>query len=120
MGMRTQFAIPVLASILILGIMAATPLVFAQLNPGDIIVADIGANAVIKIDPITGAQEIISSGGLFAGALDLVLDSNGDIIVADLDLINGGGSIIKVDPITRIQTVISTGPLLCTCSSVIR
>jgi len=82
---------------------------FPQLNPGDIIVADIGANAVIKVDPTTGAQEIISSGGLFAGALDLVLDSNGDIIVADLDLINGGGSVIKVDPITRIQTVISTG-----------
>jgi len=109
-GMGFQWAIPVIASILILGTLALSQDAFAQLNPGDIIVADIGANAIIKIDPHTGAQTIISSGGLFAGALDLVLDSNGDIIVADLDSFDGtGGSVIKVDPDTGAQTLISTG-----------
>ena len=60
------------------------------LRPGDIIVADISANAIIKVDPLTGAQTIISSGGSFVGALDLWLDSDGNIIVADLDFSGGG------------------------------
>jgi len=110
MGMGTYFTISVLASILILGTLGFTD-AFAQLSPGDIIIADQGANAIIKVDPITGAQTLISSGDLFSLATTLDLDSNGDIIVADVDFGNAGGNIIKVDPITGDQTLISTGGL---------
>ena len=60
-------------------ILGTVSLAFAQLSPGDIIVADNGVNAIIKVDPTTGAQTIISSGGLF-------VDPTGIFIVPQLEI----------------------------------
>ena len=34
-------------------------------NPGDLVVADQSAQAVIRVDPVTGTQTVVSSGGNF-------------------------------------------------------
>ncbi len=87
------------------------------LKPGDIIVVDAnsfgGRGGVIKVDPITGVQEVISSagdltGGLFSVPRGCAIDAAGQIIVAD-DNALGGGGLIRVDPTTGSQTAISSG-----------
>ncbi len=91
---------------LVLAVICFVPSVLAvTLVPGDLIVADwngaLGGSAgdpvggrIIKVDPDTGAQTMISSGGLLDGPCDVAMDAAGNIIVLDrLDL-----QIIKVDP----------------------
>jgi len=87
------------------------PWVYAEkLHPGDLLVTETGGGGmIIQVDPVTGAQEIISSGGSFVLPIDLVLDANGDIIVVDVDAFGGNGAIIRVDPNTGIQTTVSSG-----------
>jgi len=115
MGVRR--VLPVVVSILILGFTLTTvPLAFAvQIHPGNMIVVDIGEfvgeGKIIQVDPETGDQTIISTGGLFDTPIDIALDSNGDIIVVDPDAFGGSGGIIRVDPTTGVQTEISSGGL---------
>ena len=80
------------------------------LNAGDILIADFSAlgGAVIKVDPTTGLQTVISSGGMLAEVGSVAIDGNGDILVAVLD----GAAIIKIDPATGNQIVLSSGGLL--------
>jgi len=92
------------------GIVGMMPSVFAQPVAGDIIVTD-DLIGIIKVDPTTGAQTIISSSCAFPPPNDVcsftgvAIDANGDIIVGEI--LTGG--IIKVDPTTGAQTVISSG-----------
>ena len=80
----------------------------AAINSGDILATRPG---LIKIDPVTGAQETISSGGLFDAALGIAVDANGDIIISDFGDVD---VIFRVEPITGAQTAISTGGLFDT------
>ncbi|MCJ7626030.1 MAG: NHL repeat-containing protein, partial [Anaerolineaceae bacterium] len=91
------------------------------LEPGDLIVADFNGafdgpvgsplgGRIIKVDPDTGAQTIISSGNLLNGPYDVALDATGNIIVMDAF----DQQIIKVNPADGSQTVISEGGLFHT------
>src|SRR5439155_23398018 len=83
---------------------------FAAVNilPGDILVADYGAGAVIDINPITGVQTVVASGGNLVSPSDVAVASNGDIFVVD----NAGpGKIVRVNPATGNQTVVSSGDI---------
>ncbi len=73
------------------------------LNRGDILVAAVGA--IIRVDPTTGVQTVISSGVNLVGPTGLAMDRAGDILVADI----GAGAVIRVNPTTGGQTVISSG-----------
>ena len=83
------------------------PPVFAQPAAGDIIVSD-DTVGIIKVDPTTGAQTLISS------TLNLIefsftaiaIDASGDIIASSIGAIP---AIIRVDPTTGAKTVISSG-----------
>ncbi len=77
------------------------------LAPGDIVIADQGdLPAIIRIDPTTGNQTIVSSGGLLAVPRGVALDANGDILVAvRFGPING---VVRVDPATGNQTIVSS------------
>ncbi len=95
------------------------------LAPGDLIVADFngafggidgespsGSGRIIKVDPSTGAQTIISSGNLLDAPYSVAIDAVGNIIVLDKANSLGGGTgvvgqIIKVNPADGSQTVIS-------------
>ncbi len=77
------------------------------LEPGDIVVSEHN-DATILVDPITGAQQVISQDQLFGSPHTLVLDENGDLIIADPQAA-GNGAVIKVDPTTGAQSFVSTG-----------
>lgn len=77
------------------------------LKPGDIIIADQVVPAIIHVDPTTGNQTTISSGGLLSTPGGIALDSLGGILVAvRFGLIDG---VVRIDPSTGDQTIVSSG-----------
>src|SRR5439155_810424 len=64
--------------------------------------------AILRIDPATGAQEVISSGGNLITPIGLALHPDGSIVVADRDL----PGVVRINPATGAQTVLSSGGLL--------
>ena len=81
---------------------------------GDIIVGDLTTGSIIKVDPLSGAQTVISTGGSLVAPGGIAFDQNGDIILADLHALGGAcpvgcGGVIRIDRTTGAQTVISSG-----------
>src|SRR5207249_1950114 len=87
--------------------------VLAIAGNGDVIVADQnafgGQGGIIRVNPSTGAQTTISSGGSFKDPYGVAFAPNGDILVADHEAFGGGGGIIRVNPTTGAQTTVSSG-----------
>lgn len=92
---------------------AVAPASAVPINPGDILVADRdaagGPGAVIHVNPGSGVQTVISSGGSFITANGIIIDTNGDILVADPSAFGSAGGVIRVDPISGVQTPLSSG-----------
>jgi sugar lactone lactonase YvrE len=86
-----------------LGSIRAPIALAVTLNSRDIIVADPGRDQIIRVNPSTGAETVISSGGHFYNPADLVLDATGNIFVAEY--INDG--IVRVNPANGAQTVLA-------------
>ncbi len=84
----------------------AFPLVGSKLNPGDIISADSGnaidGGFIIKVDPNTAEQTVVSSGGLLSLPFDPTIDPAGAIIVSDTS-----GRLIRVDPASGQQFLLA-------------
>ena len=88
------------------------------LAPGDLIVADFNGGGgpvgdppggrILKVDPTTGAQTMISYGSNLDMPYDVGIDPAGNIVVLDRD---AAGQIIKVNPADGGQTVISQAGL---------
>jgi sugar lactone lactonase YvrE len=85
--------------------------VAGPLLPGDILVADrnafSGDGGVIRVDPTTGVQTMVSSGGLFINPLNLAITTRGSIFVTDStgDATTSVG-IVRVNPLTGSQTLV--------------
>jgi streptogramin lyase len=78
------------------------------LNTGDLIVADRALNGVLRIDPQTSAQTVLSSGGSFTNLTGVAVGANGDIYVTDQNAFAGGlGAVFRIDPLTGAQTTLS-------------
>ena len=81
--------------------------------PGTILVADRsaagGTGAVLAVDPASGTQRLVASGGLFANPSAVVVERDGNLLVIDPDAFGGGGGIIGVDPSTGAQVPLSQG-----------
>jgi hypothetical protein len=80
---------------------------------GSIVVADMGVRnqkdgAVLRVDPFTGRQSVVSSGGLFYDPSGIAIGPGGLLYV--LDTLSGanGGAVISVDPHTGAQRLISS------------
>jgi hypothetical protein len=101
----------VLTTVLSLAPLPTPPASAVTLNPGDILVVDYGVDTVFQVNPTTGAQTPISSGGNFIFPSDLTVDPQGRILVADTNCCgaNRPGGVIRVDPATGSQTVLSSG-----------
>lgn len=69
-----------------------------------------GVSAIVRVDPVSGVQTVVSSGGSLVNPNGVATDAAGDIIVADESAFGSGG-IIRVDPSTGVQTTISSGGL---------
>jgi sugar lactone lactonase YvrE len=81
------------------------------LNPGDILVSDYeafgGGGGVLRVDPVTGAQTVVSSGGNFVEPIRIAISPIGDIFI--FDQAREVAAVIRVDPQTGVQTVVSSG-----------
>ncbi|MEK6277226.1 MAG: hypothetical protein AABM29_04350 [Actinomycetota bacterium] len=86
----------------------------AALSPGDIVVADPGAASLIKVDPSSGQQTLLSDNtmstlDLFETPYAVALEAQGTLLVAD----SSGpppsttGAVIRVDPDTGQQSLVS-------------
>ena len=95
-------------------------LVAAELSPGDLIVADIGRDAVFQIDPITGDRSVLTGLGVGSGpsllqVRGVAIDRWGQIYVTDAD--STRRRVVRIDPISGTRTLVSgmdrgTGPNL--------
>ena len=87
-----------------------------MLPSGTILVADRsaagGTGALIAVDPATGAQQLVSSGGAFANPSGIAVEADGNIVVVDSDAFGGTGGVIRVTPSTGAQATICAGGLL--------
>jgi DNA-binding beta-propeller fold protein YncE len=79
---------------------------------GNLVVADIGVpnrkdGAVIRVDPLTGRQSLLSSGGEFFDPAGIAVAPDGQIYVADNRAPDDDGAVIRVDPRTGAQTLVT-------------
>ena len=77
-------------------------------NFGDIYVTSVGngtsiTSKLIKVDPTTGAQTIVSSADNFNYPVGIAVEGDGNLIVVDAL----AKKVIRVDPTTGVQTVLS-------------
>jgi sugar lactone lactonase YvrE len=80
---------------------------------GDLLVADLGQpnvkdGAVIRVNPYTGHQSLVSSGGLFFDPAGIAVAPDGSIYVIDNLFGPTGGIVIRVDPRTGAQQLIAS------------
>jgi hypothetical protein len=80
-------------------------------DPGDIIVADSGHDAIKAVDPVTGVATPVSTGGSFVFPADVAFADDGDILVVDRDAFDAKGGIIRVDSVTAAQTTVSNNAI---------
>lgn len=68
---------------------------------------------IYRIDPVTGAKSVVSSGGQFVNLQGIVVAPNGDLFVTDGDALPDGagakGAVFRVNPATGVQTPVSAG-----------
>jgi DNA-binding beta-propeller fold protein YncE len=85
---------------------------------GDLLVADMGQpnvkdGALIRVDPTTGRQTLLSSGNAFFDPSGVAIAPGGSIYVLDNLAGNNNGAVIRVDPVTGAQQLIASnlGPI---------
>lgn len=95
-------ALVVIAAALVISLEGMEEAGAVTLKPGDILVND-GNGTVIKIDPATGTQTVITTGGVLSFAGGMAIDTDGQILVAG---IGNAAGIIRIDPETGTLTVV--------------
>jgi sugar lactone lactonase YvrE len=80
---------------------------------GDLVVADMGVRnvkdgSVIRVNPYTGHQTLLSSGTLFYDPAGITVAPDGALYVVDSFPGANGGAVIKVDPASGAQTLVSS------------
>jgi len=68
---------------------------FGGLCPG-------GCGGVVRVNPATGAQSIVSTGGFFVDPFGIAIEADGKILVSD-----ASGLLIRVHPSTGAQQIVS-------------
>lgn len=90
------------------------PAAAVHLDPGDLVVVDAGAAApsvparVIRIDPVSGVQDLVASGGYLSEPFAIAFEPAGTLLVAD----GGGaagGALVRIDPANGDQSLLGDG-----------
>lgn len=99
--------------------LAGSPAVAVTLQLGDIVVSDFNDNAtvtrggrIVKIDPGTGSQTLISENGEIDYPWSLAVETDRKIIVIDKPFQTSPAQVLRINPADGGQTVLSTGGLL--------
>jgi sugar lactone lactonase YvrE len=79
---------------------------------GSLVVADMGVpnskdGAIVRVDPLSGVQSLVSSGGEFYDPAGIAVGPDGQLWVADNRAPDDDGAVIKVDPRTGAQTLVT-------------
>jgi DNA-binding beta-propeller fold protein YncE len=79
---------------------------------GNLVVADLGEpnrkdGAVIRVNPLTGVQSLVSSGGEFFDPAGIAVAPDGRIYIVDNRAPDNDGAVIRVDPRTGAQTLVT-------------
>ena len=72
---------------------------------GALYVSERGKRAVIRVDPTSGAETVISRGGHFISPSGIARSADGHLLVVD----QGADKVVHVDPATGQQRLISSG-----------
>src|SRR4051794_19997535 len=107
-----RYCVEVLAVILIAGSAVVPSFSHAatMLSYGDIVAADAGNGTLYRIDPVTGASSVISSGNNLYDPHGIVFDNNAQIVaVNDWNGPSQHGSVVRVNPATGGQSLIFYG-----------
>lgn len=85
---------------------------------GDIFFSDLGTQGVgnpfqgsaqvLKFNPNTSGQDIVTTGGNFVDATGIAIDSDGNLLVANAMSNGSGGQVIKIDPNNPVQNILSS------------
>jgi sugar lactone lactonase YvrE len=89
---------------------------------GSLIVVDMGQfasddatpdGAVVRVDPRTGTQSLVSRGGALVDPAGVAVASDGALYV--LENVGAGGlrGVVRIDPVSGAQTVVAQGGELC-------
>jgi DNA-binding beta-propeller fold protein YncE len=94
------------------GNLVQRPYDLAVESDGKLVVADLGEpnrkdGAVIRVDPLTGLQSLVSSGGEFFDPAGIAVAPDGQIYVVDNRAPDNDGAVIRVDPRTGAQTLVT-------------
>src|SRR4051794_14672901 len=99
------------------------PYDIAVARDGSLLVADMGAFAtstdhtadgrIIRVDPVTGQQSIVTSGNLLVDPAGLTIAPDGLIYVVENVGTLGTPSVVSVNPATGAQTLVTQGGQLC-------
>jgi hypothetical protein len=94
----------------VVSLIVATAAVFSTMTavaaakPGDLLVADYDAAAIVRIDPNTGAQSLIAQTPVLDNAADLALLPNGDLLVSTEN--NPTRGIYRVTPAGAVSQLV--------------
>jgi len=101
-----------LLKFVVMALCSASAWAQVTINPGDILVTDPSAfnghGAVLRIDPTSGAQTVVSQGGLFSRPTALAIEADGKIVTANRTL----PGVVRVDPQTGGQTIVASQPIV--------
>ena len=84
----------------------------ASPRPGDILVTDRASLTLLVVNPVSGAQSVLTSGGLLTRPEAVAANSAGEIFVVNRDRFGAGSKIVKVSPLTGAQSLLSSNALL--------
>jgi sugar lactone lactonase YvrE len=85
----------------------------SQLEEGPPLVID---SSLVRVDPATGNQTVLSTGGLLNSCVGIAVDASGAIWVSAGvdDEVSGNEAIVQVDPVTGVQTLVTSGGVVGT------
>ncbi len=90
-----------------------------RIQSGDLLIANgevvvKGRAGIVKVDPLTGVQTVISKGGLFGEPDDVTVGLSGTLYVADSSAQPPAGAVLSVALPTKKQAVVTSGGILGT------
>lgn len=101
--------IPLLSMLLVVAAVVFAPGGASAVELGDILVTDQGASSVFIVDPSSGAQSVLTSGGYLSDPVAVAVNTTMDVFVVEGDRFGVGSKIVRVDAATGTQTQLSAG-----------